>query len=158
MTLLLSSTWRNFRHFPSIWLNSTSHRALQWRHQLLYNVHTANPPNSACAVFVIVIMYLCTCRPWPPDRSATLSSCHCMVPPPSSGNRRQSPSGSHTPHYTPPAQVSIKKDGNRRQGKGRRVCLEGKICSIPCRTSCFASVDLKETAEFCLRSPLSQIK
>ena len=111
-------------------------------------VHTANPPNSACAVFVIVIMYLCTCRPWPPGRSATLSSCHCMVPPPSSGNRRQSPSGSHTPRYTPPAQVSIKKDGNRRQGKGRRVCLEGKICSIPCRTSCFASVDLKEKDEF----------
>ena len=39
------------------------------------------------------------------------------------------------------------KDGDRRQCKGRRVCLGGKICSISCRTSCFASVDLEETVE-----------
>ena len=35
-----------------------------------------------------------------------------------------------------------KKDKIRRQGKGHRVCLGGKICSIPCRAGCFASVDL----------------
>ena len=40
-----------------------------------------------------------------------------------------------------------KKDGHRRQGKGRRVCLWGKICSIPCRASCFVLVVLKETVE-----------
>ena len=28
------------------------------------------------------------------------------------------------------------------------VCLGGKIFSIPCRASCFVSVDLKETVEF----------
>ena len=40
---------------------------------------------------------------------------------------------------------SQKKDENRSQGKGRRVGLGGKICSIPCRASCFASVYLEET-------------
>ena len=33
MTLLRSSIWRNVRPFPAIWLNFTSHRALQKRHQ-----------------------------------------------------------------------------------------------------------------------------
>ena len=38
-----------------------------------------------------------------------------------------------------------KKDGDRRQGKSRRVCLGGRIYSIPLpRYSWFASVDLKE--------------
>ena len=34
------------------------------------------------------------------------------------------------------------------KGKGRRICLGGKIYSIPCRASCFASVDLEEKNEF----------
>ena len=44
--------------------------------------------------------------------------------------------------------VTKKKDENRRQGKGRRVCLGGRIYSIPCRASCFALVYLEETVEF----------
>ena len=49
MTLLLSLS-RNFRPFPSFWLNFTSRRALQWRHES----HTVqpNPPtlfyNNVC--------------------------------------------------------------------------------------------------------------
>ena len=39
-------------------------------------------------------------------------------------------------------------DGIRRQGKSRRVGLGGRMCSIPFRASCFASVDLKEKDEF----------
>ena len=39
-------------------------------------------------------------------------------------------------------------DEIRRQGKGRRVCLGDRMCSIPYRVSCFASVDLKEKDEF----------
>ena len=39
-------------------------------------------------------------------------------------------------------------DGDRSQGKGRRVCLGGKICSISCRSSCFAAINLEETVEF----------
>ena len=35
-------------------------------------------------------------------------------------------------------------DKIKRQGKGRRVYLGGKICPIPCRASCFASVDLEK--------------
>ena len=35
-----------------------------------------------------------------------------------------------------------KKDKDSRKGKGRRCCLGGRIYSIPCRTSCFAQVDL----------------
>ena len=31
----------------------------------------------------------------------------------------------------------LKKDKDRRKGKGRRFCLGGRIYSIPCRTSCF---------------------
>ena len=41
-------------------------------------------------------------------------------------------------------------DGIRRQGKGRCVCLGGRICSIPCRAGCFALVYLKEKVEFIL--------
>ena len=43
---------------------------------------------------------------------------------------------------------SQKKDGNRRQGKGRRVCLGEIFFSIPCRASCFASVSQEDTVEF----------
>ena len=39
-------------------------------------------------------------------------------------------------------------DGERSKGKDRRVYLGGKICSILCRASCFALVDLEETVEF----------
>ena len=42
----------------------------------------------------------------------------------------------------------LKMESIRRQGKGRRVDLGGKICLIPCRASCFVSVDLRETVEF----------
>ena len=38
--------------------------------------------------------------------------------------------------------------GIRRQGKDRRVCLEGRIFSFPCRASCYALVHLKEKVEF----------
>ena len=43
-----------------------------------------------------------------------------------------------------------KEDGNRRQGKGHRVAvgLWGKMCSVPCHASCFASFYLEETVEF----------
>ena len=41
----------------------------------------------------------------------------------------------------------LKMESIRRQGKGRRVDLGGKICLIPCRASCFVSVDLRETVE-----------
>ena len=34
------------------------------------------------------------------------------------------------------------------EGKGRRICLGGRICSIPCQASSFASVDLEEEDEF----------
>ena len=34
------------------------------------------------------------------------------------------------------------------KAKGRRLCLGGKICSISCRASCFASVDLEKLDEF----------
>ena len=43
-----------------------------------------------------------------------------------------------------------KKDGIRRQGKDRRICFRGRICSIPCRASCFALVYLKEKLQFVL--------
>ena len=33
MTLMLSSMWLNVRPFPSVWLNFTSHKPLQCRHQ-----------------------------------------------------------------------------------------------------------------------------
>ena len=39
---------------------------------------------------------------------------------------------------------TIEEGWNRRQGKGRRVGKGGKICSIPCRASCFAWVYLEE--------------
>ena len=42
----------------------------------------------------------------------------------------------------------VKKDGERSKGNGSRVCLAGKMCSIFCRVSCFASVDLEEIVEF----------
>ena len=45
---------------------------------------------------------------------------------------------------------NIEKDGIRRQGKGRRVWLGGKICLIPCRANCFALVYLKEKVKFIL--------
>ena len=32
---------------------------------------------------------------------------------------------------------ALKKDGNRRQGKGRRAGFGGKICPIPCHDNCF---------------------
>ena len=40
-----------------------------------------------------------------------------------------------------------KMDGDRRKGKGRRVCLGDKMYSIPCPAICFASVDLKEKVD-----------
>ena len=43
-----------------------------------------------------------------------------------------------------------KKDGDRSKGKGRRVCLGGRIYSIPCRASCFDSVDFEEKVRFIL--------
>ena len=43
-----------------------------------------------------------------------------------------------------------KKDGDRGKGKGRRVCLGGRIYSIPCRPSCFTLVDLEEKVDFIL--------
>ena len=39
---------------------------------------------------------------------------------------------------------TIEEGWNRRQGKGRRVGKGGKICLIPCRARCFASVYLEE--------------
>ena len=39
------------------------------------------------------------------------------------------------------------KDGERSQGEGRRVCLGGRIYSIPCRASYFALVYLEEQGE-----------
>ena len=33
--------------------------------------------------------------------------------------------------------LSIKKDKDSREGKGRRCCLEDRIYSIPCRASYF---------------------
>ena len=47
--------------------------------------------------------------------------------------------------------IPQKKDGDISKGKGRRW-LGGKIYSIPCRASCFATVDLKEKDEFSLFS------
>ena len=38
--------------------------------------------------------------------------------------------------------LSQQRGGERSKGKGRRVCLVGRIFSIPNRASCFASVDL----------------
>ena len=32
----------------------------------------------------------------------------------------------------------MKKDNDRREGKGRRFCWGGRIYVIPCRSSCFA--------------------
>ena len=43
-----------------------------------------------------------------------------------------------------------KKDGERSKGKGRHICFGGRFCSIPSRTSCFASIGLEETVEFIL--------
>ena len=36
----------------------------------------------------------------------------------------------------------------RNKGKGCRICLGGKIYSIPCRAIYFDSIELKETVEF----------
>ena len=47
----------------------------------------------------------------------------------------------HSVQYTVQC-TALKEDGNRRQGKGRRVGAGGKICSIPRRASCFALVYL----------------
>ena len=44
--------------------------------------------------------------------------------------------------------IAQKKDGYRSQGKGRRVSLGGKICSISCCAIYFASVYLEEEDEF----------
>ena len=43
---------------------------------------------------------------------------------------------------------SLKKDGERSKGKGRRCCLGDRMASIPCHASCFASVYLEKTVEF----------
>ena len=51
-----------------------------------------------------------------------------------------------------------KKDKDRREGKGRRLCLGGRMYPRPCHASCFASQhfnywhqdDLKEKDEFIL--------
>ena len=48
-----------------------------------------------------------------------------------------------------------KKNRIRRQGKGRRVYLGAKICSISCSARCFASVYLEETVEFNLMAEYS---
>ena len=37
----------------------------------------------------------------------------------------------------------IKKDKDRRKGKGRRFWLGGGIYSIPCHASCFAKDDFE---------------
>ena len=50
-----------------------------------------------------------------------------------------------------------KKDGDRSKGKGRRVCLGGRIYLIPCRASCCASVDLEEKVEFILSFQIDQV-
>ena len=44
--------------------------------------------------------------------------------------------------------TSIEEEQNRRKGTGRRICLGGRVCSIPCCVSWFASVNLKEMDEF----------
>ena len=36
------------------------------------------------------------------------------------------------------------------KGKGRRVCLGSRLCSILCPVSCFASIGLEKTDEFIL--------
>ena len=43
---------------------------------------------------------------------------------------------------------SQKTDGARSQGKGCRVCLGGRFCSIPCCAIYFSSVYLEETVPF----------
>ena len=43
---------------------------------------------------------------------------------------------------------SQKKDKYRRKCKGHHFCLGGRICSIPCRASCFAQADFEEQDEF----------
>ena len=40
--------------------------------------------------------------------------------------------------------MAEEKDGERNRGKGRCVCLGGKIYRFPSRASYFASVDLEE--------------
>ena len=40
--------------------------------------------------------------------------------------------------------ASYKKDGDRSKGKGRRICLGGRISSIPCRAWYFTSVNLED--------------
>ena len=54
--------------------------------------------------------------------------------------------------------MSQKKDRIRRQGKGRRVCLGERSCSIPCRARCLASVYLKKWDEFDLFFQIDQGK
>ena len=44
------------------------------------------------------------------------------------------------PHYI----KASKKDREEKKGKGRLVCVGGRICSIPCRARRFAPVDLKK--------------
>ena len=44
--------------------------------------------------------------------------------------------------------MQTKKDLDRSKGKGRRICLGGRIYSIPCRTRGFASVVLEEQDDF----------
>ena len=53
--------------------------------------------------------------------------------------------------------IPQKKDGDISKGKGRRW-LGAKIYSIPCRASCFASVDLKEKDEFNLLTKSTKAK
>ena len=55
-------------------------------------------------------------------------------------------------------QPSMKKDGERRKGKGRRVFLGGRIYSFPCRASCLAFVDWEEKVEFILFFQIDQNK
>ena len=43
-----------------------------------------------------------------------------------------------------------KKDKDRREGKGRRLCLGGRIYSIPSRANHFAYGDFEESDEFIL--------
>ena len=42
----------------------------------------------------------------------------------------------------------IEEGWKQKARQGRRVGLGGKICSIPCRASCFVSVYMEEMVEF----------
>ena len=55
MTLLLSSMWRTFRPFSSIWLNFTSHRALYYASSVTCRDIRQNSVRASLSITVVII-------------------------------------------------------------------------------------------------------